>query len=223
MPIFHNNQMFFKMNKLVDQPIKLSLVVAMNNSNRGIGLNGKIPWNLPKDLKFFAKITTFTQDKSKMNAVIMGRLTWQSIPKEYRPLKNRLNVIISSKLDKESVSEKGDLTNILLFKSFDEAVNSLVKDYKDKIESIYAIGGSMIYKQALEYPSEFLNRIYLTRVFSDIQCDTFMEPENFLNNFTKLENPDSHVENLNVDFNKIQIEPSNNISYVFEIYERNAN
>ena len=211
------------MNKLVDQPIKLSLVVAMNNSNRGIGLNGKIPWNLPKDLKFFAKITTITHDKSKMNAVIMGRLTWQSIPKEFRPLKNRLNVIISSKLDKESLSEKGDLSKILLFKSFDQAINSLVTDHKDKIESIYAIGGSMIYKQALEYPCGFLNRIYLTRVFSDIECDTFMQPENFLDNFTKLENPDCNTENLNFEFNTIQSEPSNNINFIFEIYERNSN
>lgn len=205
------------MNKLVDQPIKLSLVVAMNNSNRGIGLNGTIPWLLPRDLKFFAKITTQTQDPSKKNAVIMGRLTWLSIPKEFKPLKNRLNVIISSKLDQESLGEK---PNILLFTSFDEAINSLVNDHKNTIESIYAIGGSMIYKKALEYPSGFLHRIYLTRVFSDIECDTFMQPENFLDSFTKLENPICDTENLNVEFNKIQIEPSNNLKYVFEIYEK---
>ncbi|RNA44935.1 dihydrofolate reductase [Brachionus plicatilis] len=209
------------MNKLVDQSIKLSLVVAMNSSNRGIGLNGTIPWHLPKDLKFFAKITTHTKDPSKVNAVIMGRLTWLSIPQNFRPLKNRLNVIISSKLDKESLGEKAGLSNILIFKSFDEAINSLITDHRDKIESIYAIGGSMIYKQALEYPAGFLHRIYLTRVFSDTQCDTFMQPENFLDNFTKLDNTSGDKEYLNTEFNTIQTEPSNNLNYAFEIYEKN--
>lgn len=79
---------------LTKQSIKLSLVVAMCNSNRGIGVNGTIPWRLPKDMKHFANVTSYTSDPNKMNAVVMGRLTWLSIPKNFRPLPNRLNVFI---------------------------------------------------------------------------------------------------------------------------------
>jgi hypothetical protein len=83
----------FKMaTELTKHSIKLSLVVAMCNSNRGIGINGSIPWRLPKDMKHFAKVTTHTKDPAKINAVLMGRLTWLSIPKHLRPLPNRLNV-----------------------------------------------------------------------------------------------------------------------------------
>lgn len=79
---------------LKSQSIKLNLIVAMCNSNRGIGINGEIPWRLPKDMKHFANVTTFTKDPKKINAVIMGRLTWQSIPKQFRPMPNRLNVFV---------------------------------------------------------------------------------------------------------------------------------
>ncbi len=83
----------FKMaTELTKHSIKLSLIVAMCNSNRGIGINGSIPWRLPKDMKHFAKVTTHTKDPAKINAVLMGRLTWLSIPKHLRPLPNRLNV-----------------------------------------------------------------------------------------------------------------------------------
>lgn len=64
------------------------LVVA-RSLNFGIGLNGKLPWHLPSDLKMFKKITCSGTNK---NAVIMGRKTYDSIGK---PLPNRLNVIVS--------------------------------------------------------------------------------------------------------------------------------
>ncbi len=38
------------------QAIKLSLVVAMNNSTRGIGINGRLPWSIPKDMKHFSRL-----------------------------------------------------------------------------------------------------------------------------------------------------------------------
>ena len=72
-------------------------------------------------------------------------------------------------------------------KSFDEAVNVLTSKYENKIETMYAIGGSSIYREALTYPSDMLHRIYLTRVFSsDTQCDVFLEPANFLESFEKI-------------------------------------
>ena len=61
------------------------LIVAMSDNNV-IGVNNDLPWRLPLDLKWF-KMNTFGQ------AVIMGRKTWESLPK--RPLPFRSNYIIS--------------------------------------------------------------------------------------------------------------------------------
>ena len=61
----------------------MELIVAYDNK-RGIGLNGDMPWHIPADLKHFSSITN-------SNIVIMGRKTWESLPDEHRPLKNRIN------------------------------------------------------------------------------------------------------------------------------------
>jgi hypothetical protein len=48
-----------------------------------------------------------------------------------------------------------------------------------------------------------------------------MEPENFLDSFDKLTDvPEEDKKNYNVEFNTVQTEPSNNIEYCFEIYEK---
>ena len=65
----------------------------------GIGVNNKLPWNIKEDLQNFKKITTLVPKDDNieyMNAVVMGRKTWDSIPSQFKPLSNRLNVIITS-------------------------------------------------------------------------------------------------------------------------------
>ncbi|KAI5010203.1 hypothetical protein ZWY2020_012340 [Hordeum vulgare] len=59
---------------------KYQVVVAATRE-MGIGKDGALPWKLPSDLKFFKDLTMATSDPSKRNAVIMGRKTWESIPK----------------------------------------------------------------------------------------------------------------------------------------------
>ncbi|KAF9997262.1 hypothetical protein BGZ79_009029 [Entomortierella chlamydospora] len=78
-----------------------SIVVAADLAN-GIGLNGTLPWRLRKDMAFFANITSkvVNHDSEKhkikrVNACIMGRKTWESIPPKFRPLISRFNVIVS--------------------------------------------------------------------------------------------------------------------------------
>ncbi len=66
----------------------ISLVVARDR-NGAIGRDGDIPWHIPEDLKFFQRETVG-------GAVIMGRRTWDSLPDVARPLKNRLNLVVSS-------------------------------------------------------------------------------------------------------------------------------
>jgi dihydrofolate reductase len=72
----------------------LTLVVAATLTN-GIGQGSRLPWRLPQELAYFARVTT-TAPEGRLNSVIMGRNTWESIPLKFRPLPRRLNVVISS-------------------------------------------------------------------------------------------------------------------------------
>ena len=71
------------------------MVVAHETSRRGIGLNGDMPWKLPKDMAYFKSLTSSVKVSGKQNAVVMGRTTWESIPAKFRPLKGRMNIVIS--------------------------------------------------------------------------------------------------------------------------------
>jgi len=73
---------------------KFSIILAVDNEN-GIGKCGDLAWSIPEDMKYFKDTTTNTKDPKKQNAVIMGRKTWESIPKKYRPFKNRKNFVLS--------------------------------------------------------------------------------------------------------------------------------
>ena len=72
--------------------MKFTVIVAATLNN-GIGAGSKLPWRLPLEMSYFAKTTT--GKAQPMNAVVMGRKTWDSIPEKFRPLKDRINVVIS--------------------------------------------------------------------------------------------------------------------------------
>ena len=67
--------------------MEMELIVALNQDGV-IGINNKIPWYIPEDLQRFKKLT-------EGNIVIMGRKTYESLPPNQRPLKNRLNIVLS--------------------------------------------------------------------------------------------------------------------------------
>ena len=73
---------------------RLTLIVAATRNN-GIGQNSQLPWRLAKEMAYFKRVTTNALEGS-MNAVVMGRNTWESIPQRFRPLDKRLNIVISS-------------------------------------------------------------------------------------------------------------------------------
>src|ERR1044072_2582018 len=81
--------------KLEPSPQRTYQAVVIATQDMGISKDGKLPWNLPTDLKFFEEITTRTSDPGKKNAVVMGRKSWESIPPEKRPLCGRLNVVLT--------------------------------------------------------------------------------------------------------------------------------
>ncbi|OAQ89290.1 dihydrofolate reductase [Purpureocillium lilacinum] len=80
------------------QPLELTLIVAATR-NMGIGAHGTMPWTgLRKEMQYFARVTTRLPPQAPagaVNAVIMGRKTWDSIPPKFRPLKDRLNIVIT--------------------------------------------------------------------------------------------------------------------------------
>ena len=84
--------------------MSVKLIVAMCKNN-GIGLDNKIPWRISEDICYFSKKTSGDygvmiqnekqNETTKKNAVIMGRNTWESLPKKYKPLPNRFNIVLT--------------------------------------------------------------------------------------------------------------------------------
>ena len=76
---------------------RVTLIVAAT-SNNGIGQAGKLPWRLPREMQYFARVTGQSGapgGEGKRNAVVMGRTTWESIPRRFRPLPGRINFVVS--------------------------------------------------------------------------------------------------------------------------------
>ena len=61
-------------------------LIWSQDSNGGIGKDGKLPWHISEDLQNFKKITS-------NSTIIMGRKTWDSLP--FKPLSNRRNIVLS--------------------------------------------------------------------------------------------------------------------------------
>ena len=128
----------------------ISAIVAVDN-NWGIGFNGDLLEHIPEDLKYFKELTSGC-------VVVMGRKTWDSLPK--KPLPNRLNIVITSQ-----ERHFGEMT---AFIPFSEAVSRLKHSPKD--DDWFIIGGGQIYKELLPY----CDRVYVTKIFKDHdQVDTY--------------------------------------------------
>ena len=148
--------------------IPFSIVVAVDEKF-GIGKDGVMPWQLPGDMKHFKNITTKTQDPSKKNVVIMGRKTWESIPEIFRPLSNRINIVLSRNVDLVLPND------VLRASSLDEAFRVVENNFRDVVEDVFVVGGAQIYAQSIVLSECF--KIYLTKVENIYDCDAFF-PDN---------------------------------------------
>lgn len=127
----------------------ISAIVAVDN-NWGIGFNGDLLEHIPEDLKYFKQLTTG-------HIVVMGRKTWDSLPK--KPLPDRLNVVIS-----HTRSLLGMMSFSMLL---EEAKARMLGDPEAEY---FIIGGGAIYKELLPY----CDRVYVTKIFKDHdQVDTY--------------------------------------------------
>lgn len=121
--------------------------------NHGIAKDGKIPWNLKEDLSFF-KNTTIN------NIVVMGRSTWESL--KYRPLKNRINYILTKNTNLEiNVPDTYVISDIY-------AILELNHTYPNK--DIFIIGGKQIYDVFFQYADELI----VTVIKKDYHCDLIL-------------------------------------------------
>ncbi|MBI5415485.1 MAG: dihydrofolate reductase [Candidatus Omnitrophica bacterium] len=145
-----------------------NIIVAMD-PDRGIGKDGRIPWQLKGDLRHFREMTTTTRDKNKRNAVIMGRRTWDSLPDPFRPLPGRINVVITRNEQlrlPEGVMKAGGLAQAL--ELLDE------KGIRKTCETVFVIGGAQIYEQAVRLKG--CRMIFSTQILHSFPCDTFFPP-----------------------------------------------
>jgi len=78
--------------------LELTAITAMSDSNRGIGKNNDLPWSIFEDWKYFLRFISTTQNKNKVNALIMGRKSWESATDACSLFKPCVVVILSSRL-----------------------------------------------------------------------------------------------------------------------------
>jgi dihydrofolate reductase len=122
-------------------------LIAAASANNVIGNNNKLIWHLSDDLKHFKELT-------KGHCVIMGRKTFESMPKA---LPNRTNIVVTRKLD--YIAKDGTVVH-----SIHEALEK-AKDDKQP----FIIGGGEIYSQSMVLS----DRIELTRVHTESQGDAY--------------------------------------------------
>ncbi|KAG2331790.1 hypothetical protein Bca52824_002970 [Brassica carinata] len=144
-------------------------VVIAATRDMGIGMDMKLPWDLPNEYQFFQHITTRTCDPRKRNATIMGRKSWEATPLEFRPLPGRLNVVLTRSY---CHSIPTDVDNVLVCGSMESALELLAKPpYSFSIEKVFFIGGGELLRHYLNAPS--CDAIHLTEVDISVPCDTF--------------------------------------------------
>lgn len=128
-------------------------IIAAISRDGVIGVDNRLPWYLPEDLKFFKSMT-------RGKPLVMGRRTFDSIG---RPLPGRLNIVVTrdSGFRPEGVRVCLDLEPALRLADRQATI--------DAAEEIMVMGGAQIYAQALPLAS----RLYLTEVDVDVEGDAF--------------------------------------------------
>ena len=126
-------------------PLHLIYARARNNV---IGNKGDLPWHLPEDLAHF-KRTTLGQP------VVMGRVTWESIPEKFRPLPGRRNVVVSRQADYLAAGAT-------VVHSLQEALALFAPE-----QVVWLIGGAQLYAQGLSLASH----VVVTEIDADFEGD----------------------------------------------------
>lgn len=127
--------------------MKIALIAAMSK-NRVIGINNDLPWHLPDDMKYFMETT-------KGHVVIMGRKNFDSLPKKFKPLPHRTNVILTRQKDYQ-------VEGCQVYHDMESAIEFAKKQGE---EMLFIIGGGQIYEMAMNRA----DIIYLTEIDAQIE------------------------------------------------------
>jgi len=150
----------------------MEAILAIDVKN-GLSKNGTIPWKSKKDMHFFYQ-------KTKNNIVIMGKNTYFSIPEENRPLKNRLNIVLTREPKNPILIAITEKHSTILFtddNTIHETIMANREKYNEQYPSlssqfkIYIIGGKQIYDAYIP----LCKTMWLTTIKCDYSCDLFFD------------------------------------------------
>lgn len=150
--------------------MKISMIAAMTDE-RVIGIENRLPWRLPNDMKWFRQHTLG-------KPIIMGRKTFESFGS--KPLPDRTNIIITR-------DESYQAKDSIVVHSIDEALQAA-----GEVDEIMIIGGASFYEQMLPQA----DRLYLTFVHADVQGDAWF-PEIDLSEWNEVERIDYDADEKN--------------------------
>jgi dihydrofolate reductase len=125
----------------------ISIIVAVSD-DMGIGKDNELLWHLSEDLKRFKRLTLG-------NTVIMGKKTWESLPR--KPLPGRKNIVLTD--IKDEIIE-GSVTAYSIEDSLGKC---------EKGENIFVIGGGSVYRQFMAVA----DRLYITHVHKSGPADVY--------------------------------------------------
>lgn len=123
------------------------IIIAAMAKNHVIGIENRLPWHLPDDLKHFKKLTL-------NSAIIMGRKTWESLP---GLLPNRQHIVITR--NPAFTAQGAETVN-----SLQQAIDRVQVD-----KPAFIVGGGNVYEQAIK----LADKMYLTIVNTEIDGDAF--------------------------------------------------
>ena len=141
--------------------------IVAYDKNKGLSKNGKMPWNLPEDMKFFKSITS-------KNVVIMGKNTFESL--NFIPLKNRLNVVLTRNPEElyhfsmkyyNLIITNNENIHFDIIRNNNEYANRF--EFLNKHFKIIYIGGEQIYAKFIPLCST----IWITQINEYYDCDLF--------------------------------------------------
>lgn len=157
-------------------------------------------------MKYFNTMTIKVNDPAKRNACIMGRKSYFGIPPAFRPLPQRLNIVLT----RSATAAAEYPADVVVCGSLSEAMSVLRERYANEVENVWVIGGHAVYKEAME--SELCNRIYLTEIKATFECDTF---------FPAIGGDFALIENVGEDSDvPAEEQEEKGIRYQFKIYEK---